>query len=351
MLLKSKCEDFIVEEETSRYGRLNIDKKYDPLNLESKKDHLVCVLIKKNVETFTFIQQFCKFYGISPQRLSFSGTKDKKAITAQLFSIYKFSHKKLSFFNMKGVQIYPLEYSDKKVRLGEHKGNYFTITIRKLTSSHIEKLKEIPQEYYFPNYYGIQRFGEGNIKSWMIGKNILLRNWEKAVQLILQGAQKTESGEIKGYEKKISQYLFHHNAKDYLGALKTLPIHVLQMYVHSFQSYVFNKVVERMKDKLNKDAIITLPGYGFQGYAIKGEIENAIEEIYKEHHITAEMFNIPELHIKSEGMSRTAWSKATNIQLKKIEKDDLNPSYFKATLEFFLPKGSYATTFIEEVLK
>ncbi len=365
MIIKAKPEDFIVEEVTRRYGKLDYFRKYEPINLEREDKHLICVLKKRNVETFQFIKSFSKYLGFSTNRISLSGTKDKVACTIQLMSIYKIKKeklKKIQEFKYEGVELYPLEYSDKKIHLGEHEGNFFTITIRKLRERDVKKLFSLPSTILFPNYYGVQRFGEGKIKSWEVGRALLRREWREAVKLILENAlnQKIdfESEEFfnltfsksKFYERNLYNYLLHHHGGDFLGGLKSLPRSILQMFVHSYQSWLFNKVVEEFSDEV-KEKEIHIPGYNFEGFIEEGKIEKRIREVLLEDGISPSDFYIKELGIKSEGLVRKAYAQATDFRIIRKERDGLFPGYYKVKVSFFLPAGSYATVFLKEVLK
>lgn len=365
MIIKARSEDFIVEEVTTRYGKLDYFKEYDPINLKEENKHLICVLKKRNVETFSFIKTFSRYMRFSPSRISLSGTKDKVACTVQLMSIHNLKKeklKKLSQFKYNGVNIYPIEYSDKKIYLGEHKGNFFTITLRQLEKDEIDKLNALPSSILFPNYYGVQRFGEGKVKSWEIGREILKRRWHMAVKLILENALnekvdfESESffnlsfSPFRSYEKKLYDYLLHHQAKDFFWALKSLPTSLLQMYVHSYQSWIFNLVVKEFGRDI-KDYEVHIPGYNFEGYVNEGEVEKRIKEIMIRDGIEENLFYIKELNIKSEGLIRKAYVKAESFEILEVEKDNMYRGYYKAKVRFFLPRGSYATVFLEEILK
>ena len=47
------------------------------------------VLYKDNIDTLQAVNQMCKHLRIQPKRISYAGTKDKRAKTCQLMSIFK----------------------------------------------------------------------------------------------------------------------------------------------------------------------------------------------------------------------------------------------------------------------
>ena len=58
--------------------------------------YLICVLKKKNWDQHRAIKAIASGLGISQQRISFAGTKDKRAITTQYISIYNCSENDIS---------------------------------------------------------------------------------------------------------------------------------------------------------------------------------------------------------------------------------------------------------------
>ena len=54
----------------------------------------------------------------------------------------------------------------------------------------------------------------------------------------------------------ILQYLVKHDASNYYNALMTIPFTLKKMYVHSFQSYMWNKAVSFRLSKFPKDKVI-----------------------------------------------------------------------------------------------
>ncbi len=375
-LWKYQPEDFIVKEISRRYGLLDFSKKYS-FDETSHGDHLICVFIKKNMETFQMIKSIALMLNISSQRISLAGVKDKKAWTIQLGSIYKIKKEKINFIRdkLKNCDVIPICYADKKVYLGELDGNFFEITLRCINKRDVEYFKEIMIKYekeydfYFPNYYGIQRFGSEENSTAKLGYLLLKRDYERFILEYLSitdaknSLKNLSSEEIeklreklrnKYHEKRVFDYLLYHNMEDIIGAIRTIPIPLLKMFVNAYQSHIFNMVLSKIiKEKKSewhelKNKKIPIPGSGYESFALKGEYEGYIMEILEKEKITFEDFKFPELNFESKGTGREILTKPANITYL-IEKDEIFKRKYKIILKFSLTKGSYASSFLEEI--
>ena len=242
-------------------------------------DFVIVSVTAKNWETNRLIHEIAKNLRISRKRIGFAGTKDKRALTTQLFSIY-YPKEDLPALNIRDVLITPLYRSDKRLEIGDLKGNRFEIVIRCIEG---EK-KKVEQQMQslattllslggFPNFYGIQRFGVVRPITHLIGRHIIKGEFEKAVNLYLTYSTDEENEldrkarEVFAHERDISNalnvfpshLLFERSLlnalakkpNDYVAALQTLPKNLLMMFVFAYQSYIFNKILsERIKKGL-----------------------------------------------------------------------------------------------------
>jgi len=273
-------------------------------------------LWKRDIATLEAMQKIAFALKLPLKEVSCAGNKDKIAVTEQVCSVHNVSKErfeKLSFSNMK---LTFLGYGPEPVHLGELDGNNFKIIVRNL-----DNLPKISAK--FRNLFGEQRFSTKNSE---IGKFIVKREFEKAALLIA----KLHSG--------IKRIYVHLNQRDYVGALRCLPRKLLLLFVHAYQSQLWNKAA-----MLSSGEILPLVGFG-------SEVKDAItKQILKEENLKPSDFVIRELpEISAEGSERAVWADAKDLKVGKLEKDELFPGKSKVTLEFFLPKGSYATEFIRQ---
>jgi tRNA pseudouridine13 synthase len=307
--IKEKPEDFVVRE-------ISIIKPGE------KGKYTYFLLKKKNYNTIRAIEHIASALHINPKKFGFAGNKDKIAITEQACSVPEVNKDRIEKIKLRDIELKFLGKGSEPISLGDLEGNEFEIVVR-----NIEKKPEAKTE--FVNYFGEQRFGKANVP---IGKAIIQKDFEKAVKLML---------EDKGPEQvKIRNYN-HKNPNDYVGALKILPLKILKIYIHAYQSWIWNQVVEKTEKKGK------LPLIGF-GTIIDNPV---LADFLAEEGIEPRDFIIKEIpELSSEGDERKIIAEAKDLKIGKLEEDDLNPGKKKVKISFTLPPGSYATEYIKQLL-
>ncbi|NQU97886.1 tRNA pseudouridine(13) synthase TruD [Candidatus Woesearchaeota archaeon] len=316
MILKQIPEDFIVKE-------LSGYEKEEGL-------YAIFILKKTNYTTEKAIQTVCNSLHIERKRAGYAGIKDKNAITSQYISIYKIKKEKVESLELKDIKFRFVSYSKKPISLGDLEGNTFEIIVRDL-----DKDAEINSYKKIKNFFDEQRFSENNVE---IGKAILKKNFKKAVELILEG---------KGdYEKRVKAFI-DSNPNNYISALRKIPKKILLLFVHSFQSYVFNKTIKDIDNEEN----IKIPLVGFGTEYGSNDIKRIIKSILVSNGITERDFivnSIPEL--SCEGDERHLYIEPKNLKVEKLEIDELNKGRYKVKISFSLPKGAYATNLVKQII-
>ncbi len=210
--IKQIQEDFIV-------------KEISKLKFDNKGKYSYYLLKKKNYTTIDAIDIIKKKINIKKKYINFAGTKDKKAITEQHISIQNGPKTDLK---LKDIELKFLGKGNERLNLGDLKGNEFMITVRNLDNKEIDGLKKKYKNIIkkIPNYFDEQRFGI-NKNNHIIGKYIIKKEFNKACELI---------PEVKDYLNK--------KPNDFIGALRSLNKKILRIYIHSYQSYLFNKTVD-----------------------------------------------------------------------------------------------------------
>ncbi|XP_053111415.1 pseudouridylate synthase PUS7L isoform X2 [Hemicordylus capensis] len=165
---------------------------------EKQDIYTAFTLRKENLETLEAIGYLSSKLGVLPSDFSYTGIKDKKAITYQAMVVKKVPPKRLKelgrAIEKNGIGVSNIHSASQPLKLGQLQGNHFDIIVRdlKLQSNDCSaRLKErIPQAIEnvkksgFINYYGTQRFGQGqNIQTDQIGLALLIEEPVRAVKL------------------------------------------------------------------------------------------------------------------------------------------------------------------------
>ena len=115
-VLKARVADFRVEEIST------------PVHLDNRGRFTVAKIMLTNWETNRFCNTLAKALSIPRNRIFFAGTKDKRAVTQQLFVIDA-PQAKVAGVEIPDVDIEVLGRTHQKIGFGNHRGNRFTIVI------------------------------------------------------------------------------------------------------------------------------------------------------------------------------------------------------------------------------
>ncbi|XP_056273537.1 pseudouridylate synthase 7 homolog [Pseudoliparis swirei] len=230
------------------------------------------VLYKENKDTMDAINVLSKFLRLRPNVFSYMGTKDKRAITVQEIAVLKITAERLAHLNkcLINLKLGNFCYKNHPLKLGELQGNHFTVIIRNISGTEDQVLQAMRslKQTGFINYYGMQRFGTTAVPTQQVGKAILKNNWKEVVDLILKprpGAEKefmircreewakTQDPEAalqklpnkRCVEGQLLRGLSMYGKKNIVTAFEMLPRNNRLMYVHSYQSVVWNTMVSR----------------------------------------------------------------------------------------------------------
>ncbi|MBR5954111.1 MAG: tRNA pseudouridine(13) synthase TruD [Methanobrevibacter sp.] len=349
---------------------------------------------------------------IDRKRMGFAGMKDKKALTRQWICIANMDSEE-QFKQVEDLDIYKTDFLEitrgrKKLRMGQLKGNKFKILIRDLDD--IEKSADIANEVLkqlevtgVPNYYGWQRFGKPRTNTHLVGEALIHNDLKEAVRRYVgnpseeeslenqQARQAYDDGDLekslelmgKGmrYEKMMVRQLIKDSKKGelddkaYMNALHALPKPLQRMFVHAYQSYLFNDVVSRRVDMgINKfvegDIIIdneehiirdktheeyqelidnfeanpTVPLYGTKVPFAGGEVGEMEKSVLESYNIDKSNFEVPKMpRLGSHGLRRSLRFQVWDASARATDEGVL--------AEFSINKGSYATAVLREVMK
>ena len=340
---------------------------------DNGKEYLYVVVEKRNWATIELVKEMAKRLRISAKRFSFAGNKDKKATTIQLLSIRYGNKEIVERLRIRDVDIRGCWYGDKPIMLGDLLGNKFRV----IFDRDDDRIDEIYSNLngVFPNYFGEQRFGSVRKNTHLIGEAIVRNEMRRAVEIYLMDGDdeyRKRLAEERDFKKALSYFpkymrferlLLSHLAKhpmDYTNALRKLPRQLLLMFVHAFQSYLFNIVLsERVREKAfepeegefycgSKCAFPDLKKKGNKqdGFLVGLVIGYKIEPSERELDLL-ERFYIKPQDFKIKSLPEASSPGAHRLLLSPV----IGFSHKDNLISFSLPSGAYATAFLREFLK
>ncbi|CAL4908998.1 unnamed protein product [Urochloa decumbens] len=239
-------------------------------------------LYKENKDTQEALGVIGKMLGLQPRSFGFAGTKDKRAVTSQQVTVFKVQANRLAALNNRlfGIKVGNFCYVKEGLLLGQLMGNRFTITLRGVIAESEDVIKASADglgKNGFINYYGLQRFGSGSVPTHLVGAALLRGEWKAAVNLILdpREGERDDINEVRKHykehgdiDKALRNFPRHLVAErailqclkkcpgNYLQALKGIPRTLRMMYVHSYQSYLWNHAASMRVQKYGISQVV-----------------------------------------------------------------------------------------------
>ena len=278
--IRKEVDDFRVEEVLVDGSKAHIESPVTAKVLGStaqKQRFLLCILIKRNWDTFIAVKNVAIALGIDQCRIQIAGIKDAKAVTAQHITIDGGILEDTVKVNVKDIKVIPIGYVREALSTYYLLGNHFMINIKNIelkkatTINRITKaINEIEALGGMLNFYGHQRFGTTRPITHLVGKAIVQGNFEEAAMLFLakpssheHPASRQARQQLKDthdfpqammnfpkqlrFEKLMLSHLFD-NPCDFVGAFNRLPVKLQELFVQAHQSYLFNRFLsERLK--------------------------------------------------------------------------------------------------------
>ncbi|MGQ9587472.1 MAG: tRNA pseudouridine(13) synthase TruD [Thermoplasmata archaeon] len=399
--LRKTPEDFVVDEisvlpPASQDGRFVVAKVWH-----------------RNWEANRLVRRLGSNLRVGRSKVGFAGTKDGRSVATQLMS-FDAPIEAVKSLAIPDVKILDAYLARRMITIGDLIGNRFQIKVADVDAE--KDLKGICQAVRsrlddiggFPNFFGVQRFGSVRPITHLIGKDLIRGDFEGAVMRYVANPMEEEDSEandarrtleqtrdferaLREFPKKLTfeRTMIEHlrdRPYDYLGALRTLPGNLLMMFVHAYQSYLFNRILsERIRRRMSirepveGDLVLPLNKMGLPDHdspiAIsKDNLDKAVRNAKEgkafvsgllygtdstfasgpmgeiERHVI-ESEKIERLDFQIVGL-REASSKGTRRELLARCRDlIIDIGQGDVTFRFALNKGCYATSLLREFMK
>jgi len=299
----------------------------DEIGLKWKGNGNYTILHIKKVEmtSWDMVAAFAAFLNINAEKIGYAGLKDKHATTTQYISVEAKYENELKKFKHPQIKILSTTRHTHSIRMGDLEGNRFTINlfeVDKIQAGQIEKLARKSEKNGLPNYFGYQRFGRD-------GDSI-----NQAKEMIA-GELHVEDSKLKNFLISIYQSVFFNewlcervmlSREQNDGKFKLLEG---DLYITEDEK-LFTPKQPPLKDFEAKKVVPTglLCGRGvFRSRDAAGEIEAKYDDAF----------------LYEKGLRRRAIVFPTDLELNYTNNFDI------MKVAFTLPKGSYATVFLENI--
>lgn len=379
-VLKKSPEDFVVEEIGEKWpckvSNLFPSNKNPEVNLkeEEKRDFIWCELEKRDIDHFHAIKEIANQLKKSIRAIGYAGSKDRLAHTSQRISIFQPNIEDIKKFNHEKIYLKNIKWGKRKIKIGYLDANHFKITLRDIDKKDAVKISNsIRTTPFFPNYFGSQRFGsvrENNVK---IGLLLIKRKFKEAVEEILYGDSPKERDDVKEVRKKLLQEKNYHDAisyfpkvlqlersilinlakdpENYINAINRSEQKNILMCANSVQSKIFNDILKQALEEgvdFSKEGQRSVPLLGYKMKFSNGRLGEIEEEVLAKYKLNLQDFDINEIpFLRIKGSYRKAIIEVKDINVE-IGDDEQNEGTKKIILEFTLPSGAYATTYLGE---
>ena len=399
--LKLSAEEFRVRE-LSSYPMPDPSGAYVVLRVESR-----------DWEQHELANAIAHRLGRPPHSLQWAGTKDRRAVSERLFS-YR-GDPPSGDLGLRDVVVLESYRARDGLVLGHHYGNAFDLSVGELdrapaaaVASMLAISTELKEAGGFPNFFGLQRFGEVRPITHEVGRWVVRGDLARAIDVYL--ADMPAGGTAGSGDTARRSYSEHHDPKRALvefppeyrferallgrlargdgpeRAFRAFSRDLRTLFVHAFQSLIFNRWVSArharglsLVEPVAGDRIVRLardgtvrapeavpvesdnlpecrelivrgrallagPLVGYETPVDDFEPSALLAQILEAEAVDRASFRTPSA---PELASRGSW-RAVTVSMPPLS---IAPETERVRFSFSLPKGSYATVLLREYLK
>lgn len=263
--IKARPEDFLVEE----------IPLYNP---SGEGEHLFMLVEKRDMTTLQLRDALSKHFKVKRHAIGHAGLKDKNAITRQVISLHVPGKTPEDFpgFIHDQASVLWVDLHDNKLKRGHLKGNRFSIRVRDvdpLTVRNAKQSLDLLAKQGLPNRFGEQRFGFLK-NNHLVGRALIMGDAQSVLDLILSpnpdapnnsadARQAYADGRFRnGFELMPKVFKIERNLLRALSnehppekAIKVIDPTAAGFFISAFQSAIFNHVLNTRVENGTMDTL------------------------------------------------------------------------------------------------
>jgi tRNA pseudouridine13 synthase len=382
--LRRVPEDFFVEELTDF-----------PIGREG--NIAVYRLTKTGLGTLEAIDAIIQRWNIERWKMSWGGLKDRHAVTSQYVTIDRGPRRNLE---QKSLELEYLGQSSKKFTAADIRANRFSLVLRSLGDDDVafaeQALAEVRQ-FGLPNYFDDQRFGSMSAAGEFIARPWIEGNYERTLWLTFaephpfdRSEEKTQKQILRdhwgdwltckaqlarSHRRSVVTYLCD-KPTDFRGAWARVKVDLRSLYLAAYQSFLWNEMAATfLRQSCPAEALIdvplktgpvpffrqlpddvrltlqqaSLPLPSARQKLDPGPVSDLMTETLARHGLELRQLRVkyPRDSFFSKGWRKAA-IRADGLAWSSGD-DELAQGRRRLTLDFTLPRGSYATILIKRI--
>ena len=360
-------------------------------------DFVVHLVHKEKLSTPEALSLLVREAKVDRGAIAYAGLKDRQAVTDQYVTI----ERRAVELRLPNLRVQPVGSTDRPINSRLSTGNAFTIVVRDLVPHRGAQLRRAMPSLVktgFPNYFDDQRFGCLRHGQGFPMRSVLLGDFERALQqFVAEPSPVAITGDVKlkrtlqlrwrDWEacariargpaySPLFQHLMAH-PDDFRGAIEHVPLRQRVIQAFAYQSFLWNRAVSRLlrggvnsaqrlrlstlagdllawkylaPEREEKLKVMSTPLFGPDGDGGSEPFRRAMREELESAGLVRDDFvrnAIPGMIWKEE--PRDVLVKPADVADVRLEPDEMHGGQVKATLQFALPRGAYATMLIKRL--
>jgi tRNA pseudouridine13 synthase len=358
-------------------------------------DHLYLRVEKCGLTTYDLLRELAGALKCHERDLGYAGLKDARAMTRQTVSVPLRKPEDVKGLDIPGVTILSSSLHRNKLRPGHLAGNRFRIRICQPQVGSLQRataILDVLKTIGVPNRFGEQRYGAlGN--SHRIGRSLLRKDYNAAVNEIIgdpaeinhpgwqQAVEAFHGGDLHTAIEKLPRHCrperrlleMIRDGKHPQKAVLAMPRKLLRLYLSAYQSNLFDRLIDLRLGTLGQlwpgdlaykhingacflvtDAVAeqpradrfeispTAPLFGYKTKLAEGRAGLLEHSLLDQEALSLQAFQL------SAGLAMEGERRPLRVP---IESPEVVMDGEDLLISFSLPKGSFATIVLAEVMK